>query len=279
MRLTLHLAAADDYPAYAQLTRQARMRTWRKQYAHLDEAEVAAELGAWLGEPRTNEEIRERVGRYEGVTSEPWTPIIFARNLLPLVQLPPAGSWADRRKPSFVVDRRARPDPVEAAALVLSRYLAAFGPASRRDVAAWAGVAQRDFAAAWARLETVAYRDEQGAELLDLPGQPLPPASTPLPVRLLAHWDQPLLAHADRERIFAPEVQALKLTLSGEPPVTVDGRVAASWSVEREGDTVRLTVTPHVELRRAARAQVRAEAKRTARFCEPDARRVEVTGL
>ena len=217
MRLTLHLAAADDYPAYAQLTRQPRMRTWRKQYPHLDEEQVTAELGDWLAEPRTNEEIRERVWRYEGVTSEPWRPIIFARNLLPLVQLPPAGAWADRRRPSFVVDPRPRPDPATAATLVLARYLAAFGPASRRDVAAWAGVAQRDFAEAWARLDTVAYRDEQGAELFDLPGQPLPPASTPLPPRLLAHWDQPLLAHADRERIFAPEVQAIGLTLSGDP--------------------------------------------------------------
>ena len=61
MRLTLHLAAAGDYPAFAQLTRQARMRSWRKQYPHLDEAKVAAELGRWLGEPRTNAEIRERV--------------------------------------------------------------------------------------------------------------------------------------------------------------------------------------------------------------------------
>ena len=162
---------------------------------------------------------------------------------------------------------------------MLARYLAAFGPASRRDVAAWAGVAQRDFAEAWARLDTVARRDEQGAELFDLPGQPLPPASTPLPVRLLAHWDQPLLAHADRERIFAPEVQALKLTLSGEPAVTVDGRVAASWKVEREGGAVRLSVTPHIEIRRAARAEIRAEAERTARFCEPDARRFEVAGV
>jgi hypothetical protein len=278
MRMTLHLAAADEYPAYAQLTRQVHMRRWRRQYAHLDEATVAAELGAWLEEPRSNEEIRERVWEYEGVTDELWTPIIFARNLLPLVQLPPAGSWSDRRRPSFVIDPRPRPDPADAATLVLARYLAAFGPASRRDVAAWAGVAQRDFAAAWPRLETVSFRDEAGTELFDLPGQPLPPASTPLPVRLLAHWDQALLAHADRERIFAPEVQALKLTLSGEPPVTVDGRVAASWSVERVGDTVRLTVTPHVELRRAARAQIRAEATRTARLCEPDARRVEVTG-
>ena len=74
-------------------------------------------------------------------------------------------------------------------------------------------------------------------------------------------------------------MQPLKLTLSGDPTVTVDGRVAASWAVVREGDAARLTVTPHVEISRAARAAIRAEAERTARFCEPDARRVEVAGV
>jgi hypothetical protein len=219
------------------------------------------------------------VRRYDGVTDEPWTSVIFARMLLPLVQLPPAGSWNDKRRSLFVVDPRPRPEPADAAALVLARYLAAFGPASRRDVAAWAGVPQRDFAAAWERVPTVSYRDEHGTELLDLPDQPLPPASTPLPVRLLAHWDQPLLAYADRDRIIPPAVRPLKLTLSGDPTVTVDGRVAASWRVEREGDAVQLIVTPHVEIRRAARAEIRAEAERTARFCEPDARRFAVAGI
>jgi len=279
MRLTLHCVAAGDYPAYAQLTRQARMRTWRRTYAHLDEAEVGAELRAWFCEPRTNPEIRERVGRYEGVPTDPWSPVIFARTLLPLVQLPPAGFWDDPRRACFVVEPRPLPALADAAALVLRRYLAAFGPASRRDVAAWAGVAQRDFAEAWPRLSTVAYRDEHGTELLDLPGQPLPPASTPLPVRLLAHWDQPLLAYADRERIMPLEVKPLKLTLSGDPTVTVGGRVAASWSVRREGDAVQLTVTPHIDIRRADRAEIRAEAERTARFYEPDARSFAVTGV
>ena len=148
-------------------------------------------------------------------------------------------------------------------ALVLSRYLAAFGPATRRDAAAWAGVAQRDFAEAWARLPTVSYRDERGVELLDLPGLPLPPASTPLPVRLLAQWDQPLLAHAERERILPPELLPLRLTLSGDPTVTVEGRVAASWQLRREGDAVELSVTPHVELRRSARP--RSAPRRSAR--------------
>jgi hypothetical protein len=69
------------------------------------------------------------------------------------------------------------------------------------------------------------------------------------------------------------------VTLSGDPTVLVDGRVAASWAVEREGDAVRLVVTPHVEIARAARAEIHAEAERTARFCEPDARSFEVAGV
>jgi hypothetical protein len=279
MRLTLHCAAAAEYPAYAQLARQARMRAWRKAYPHLDEAEVVAELGPWLVEPRTNNEIRVRVQGYDGVPDDPWTAVSFARTLLPLVQLPPAGFWRDRRRPTFIVDPRPLPDPVEAATLVLSRYLAAFGPASRRDIATWAGVAQRDFAEAWTRLPTVSYRDEQGTELFDLPNQPLSPASTPLPVRLLPRWEQSLLAYADRERIIPPEVLPLQLTLSGDPTVTVDGRVAASWRLERHNEAVKLTVTPHVAIARSAAAEIRAEGQRTARFCEPDAGSFDVVGV
>ena len=266
MRLTLHLAAAADYPAYAQLARQSRLRTWRKRHGHLDEERVTAELTRWLSEPRTGDEIRERIARYPGVSDEGWAPVVFARTLLPLVQLPPAGFRRDPRRPLFVVDPRPLPDPADAAALVVSRYLAAFGPASRRDVAAWAGVAQRDFADAWPRVRTVSYHDEQGRELLDLPRRPLPPASTPLPPRLLAHWDQALLAYADRERIIPLELQPLRLTHSGDPTVTVGGRVAASWRLERGRRVVRLRITPHRDIDRAARAAVRAEAERTARF-------------
>jgi Winged helix DNA-binding domain len=280
MRQTLHVADAGDYPAYAQLTRQARMRAWRKAWPGLDEPKIVAELGEWLSEPRRNTEIREYVARYDGVPNDPYSPVLLARTLLPLVQLPPAGFYDDTRRTTlFVKDPRPLPDPVDAAALVLRRYLAAFGPAQRRDVAAWGGVTQSDFTAAWERLETVSYRDEEGRELLDLPDQPLPPASTKLPPRFLSHWDQPLLAYADRQRIMPSEVAPLKLTLSGSPTVTVDGRVAASWELQREGDAVRLAITPHVEVRRAARAEIRAEAERTARFCEPDASHYEIVGI
>jgi len=268
MRQTLHVAAADEYPDYAQVSRQPRMRAWRKTYPHLDEEQVARELGAWLQEPRSNAEIRERVREYEGVGSDLYTPILFARTLLPLVQLPPAGHWGDTtRRSRFVLDPRPLPDPAEASARVLARYLDAFGPASRRDVAAWSGAAQADFA--FERVPTVSYRDEKGVELLDLPDRPLPPPGTRLPPRLLGNWDQALLAHADRDRIIPPELLPLKLTLSGDQTVTIDGRVAASWAM----DGARIVITPHTDF---AHEAIREEALRTARLCAPEAQRHEV---
>jgi hypothetical protein len=280
MRMTLHLVAGEDYPAFHQLAVRARMRKWRKDYTHLDEEKVLAELGAWLREPRSNNDIRERVARYEGIpTGHEWHAIMFARNLLPLVQVPPAGFWRERSRPRFVVDRRPLPDPDDAATLVLERYLRAFGPASKRDVAAWSGVAQRDFAAAWERLPTVSYRDANGVELLDLPRQPLPAASTKLPVRFLSRWEQVLLAYDDRERIIPAELAPLKLTLSGDQTVTIDGRVAASWTLERSTRRVKVEIEPHVAIRKSAHAAIRAEAKRTARFVEPGIETIEVAGL
>jgi hypothetical protein len=281
MRTTLHIVAHDEYPAYAQLARQARLRTWRKHYPHLDQTQVTAELDAWFGEqPRSNGEIREHVGgRYEGVPDTVYGLIFFARTLLPLVQLPPAGLWGNRQRPLFVVDRRPLPTPTAAAALAVRRYLAAFGPASRRDIAAWSGLPQRDFAAALAQMRTVSYHDEQGVELLDLPGVSLPPASTQLPVRFLSRWDQVMLAHADRARIMSPEIQALKLGLAGDQTVTVDGRIVASWILRRGRERVAVEVTRHLEISRAARDRVRAEARRVARWIEPDARGIEAVGL
>ena len=91
-RLTLHLAAAEDYPAFAQLTRQTRLRRLAKTHPHVD----AAALAAWFQTPRTNPEIRERKLEYDPEPDGLWSAVIVARTLLPLIQLPPAGHWNDR---------------------------------------------------------------------------------------------------------------------------------------------------------------------------------------
>lgn len=261
MRLTLHLAAAADFPAYAALLRHSRMRKWRATDPDLD-AE-AAELAEWFSTPRTNRDVRAKIE-----APDLWTPILRARTLVPLVQLPPAGHYDDStRNTLFVKDPRPLPTPEDAAKLVLARYLAAFGPAQKRDVAAWAGVAQRDFD--FDAVATVSYKDEAGRTLIDLEGLPILRGDTELPPRFLGHWDQPLLAYKDRDRIIPPDVQPLQLTLSGDRTLTVGGRVVASWTMD-EGS---MRITSHTDFPHHG---VREEALRTARFCAPHARAYDV---
>ena len=158
-------------------------------------------------------------------------PLLCARTLLPLVRSRPPGHWRDTtRNARFVLDPRPLPDPrtpprscSPATWRRSARRSSATSPPGRASP-------QRDFP--WERVQTVSYRDETGRELLDLPGRPLPPADTKLPPRFLGNWDQPLLAYADRDRIIPPEVQPLKLTLSGDTTLTVDGRVVASWTMD-----------------------------------------------
>ena len=281
MRMTLHLVAGDDYPAYHQLARQTRLRKWRKDYAHLDEEKVVAELGVWLREPRSNNDIRERVSRYEGVpTDHEWHAIMFARNLLPLVQLPPAGFWRDRAPAEVRASTRARcpsrSTPRRSCWRATWRLRARRASATRPPGPAWPSATSRRPGSGCRRSPTAT---RTAPSCSTCPASRCRRRSTKLPVRFLARWDQSLLAYADRDRIIPPELGPLKLTLSGDQTVTVDGRVAASWKLERATRRVKVVIQPHVEIRKSARAQIRAEAKRTARFAEPEAETVEVVGV
>ncbi|HEX6391248.1 MAG TPA: winged helix DNA-binding domain-containing protein [Solirubrobacteraceae bacterium] len=280
MRDTLHVAATSEYPVFAAFSRLAKMRAFRERYAHLDEERVIAELNAFLREPRSNDEIRAHMLRHDGIPDDHYRPILFARFLVHMVQVPPFGMmWDNRQRARFVVDPRPFVDPGKAVVLAIRRYLGAFGPASKRDVAGWAGVPQRDFAGAWDVVQTTSFRDEEGRELLDLPVQPLPPASTKLPPRYLGRWDQALLAHADRDRIIPPELLPLKLTHAGAQTLTVDGRVAASWKLEVAKDRARIVVEPHTDIARSKHAAIRAEGKRMIAVLAPEATAAEVAGL
>ena len=208
---------------------------------------MTAELAAWFREPR-DERRGPRAGRRlrRRRRTTPWTPIIFARTLLPLVQLPPAGHWDDTRRAGFVLDPRPLPGPgrrghARARALpgrLRARRAGATSPRGRASPSATSrrrgsGSRRSPTATSTAascstsRRTTAARRDAAPGA----PARPLGPAAARL--------------RRPRARSCPPEIQALQLTLSGDPTVTVDGRVAASWAIERRRAR---QITPHVEL-------------------------------
>ncbi|WP_449406556.1 winged helix DNA-binding domain-containing protein [Nocardiopsis valliformis] len=130
-------------------------------------------------------------------------------------------------------------------ALVL-RYLAAFGPASVRDVQAWSGLTRLKEVVEELRERLVSFRDEAGVELFDLPEAPRPSADVPAPARFLYDFDNLLRGHADRNRVISAENLKRISSRNGMPPATVlvDGEVAAVWKVDRSRQAPSLDITP-----------------------------------
>jgi Winged helix DNA-binding domain len=174
--------------------------------------------------------------------------------------------WRARPEGRFVAHEEPEShEPTEARAEMLRRYLSAFGPASRRDVIAWAMMHVSEIQRALDRLEPLRrFRDEQGRELLDVPRAPLPDPETPAPVRFLPKWDNVLLAWADRTRVLPEPYRKKVIGMNGDVAQTflVDGFVAGTWRAENG----RVVLEPFGKMSRPLRGEVEDEAGRLEAF-------------
>jgi hypothetical protein len=172
-----------------------------------------------------------------------------------------------------------RPGPAPTLEAVLERYLAAFGPATVADAAAWSRLTGLAGSFEALRPRLAVFRDERGRQLFDRPDAPRPDEDVPAPVRLLPEYDNVLLSHADRSRFLAgAERQRLG---AAAPPVKgtalVDGRVQATWYTERDRRTARASlVVHHLPLAGTDEDALRAEAERVAAFWLGGAETIEV---
>jgi hypothetical protein len=186
-----------------------------------------------------------------------------------LVRAPPSGTWSKRRAHTFALaDDWLGPPAVgedEALEHLARRYLGAFGPATRDDLANWAGVPVPFFGPVLERMRLRRFRAEDGSELLDVPRAPLPDPDTRAPVRFLPTWDATLLVHARRTGIL-PERHRPRIFHTKAPhsfgTFLVDGAVAGTWRFD--GD--RIHTEPFERLSRQAGVELRDEAERLAAF-------------
>ena len=264
MRGTIHVVSRRDFWPFAVAIRASR-REWtlRVRQPRPDERDIERAVerlrAAMASGPRRYEELNELTDR-QWHNAGPW---------LELVRVPPSGTWEKRRAhlfqtaESWIGPETIEPD--EALAHLVRRYLAAFGPASREDVAQWAGTTTRALVPALDRLALRRFRDEQGGELLDLPRAPLPGPERPAPVRFLPTWDAALLVHARRTGVLPEEYRSLIFPTKVPQSVgtfLVDGAVAGTWRFTVD----RVRWESFARLDRATRAEVDDEAARLAAF-------------
>ncbi|MFF0470991.1 winged helix DNA-binding domain-containing protein [Micromonospora zamorensis] len=274
MRRTVHLLVADDALAWRSrhqaMLCQRVLGVYRGELDGVDLDELAAAARALLadGESRSMPEIGRALGEH-WPTPAPQALGEMAMAVVPLIQLPPRGVWrmkgGARHAPlSAWLGREVHPptpdgaDPV--GQILVRRYLAAFGPAATADVRAWSGLAGLPAAVTAMRDELITFRDERGRKLIDLADAPRPDPETPAPVRFLPAFDNAILGYDDRSRIIDDAHRGL--SVAGERVVLVDGRVAATWSVE--AGTV--TVNPLTGFSRADRAAVAEQGQALALF-------------
>ncbi len=186
-----------------------------------------------------------------------------------LVRAPPSGTWERRRADQFALaEDWIGPPGVsagDAAGRLVRRYLAGFGPASRKDVASFTGIALTPLRKILARLDLCAFASEDGEELLDVPDGPLPDPGTPAPPRFIGTWDATLLTHARRTGLL-PEEHRPKIfhtkTPHSFPTFLIDGEVAGTWR-HVDGE---IELSPFAPLAGDDEAALRDEAARLADF-------------
>jgi hypothetical protein len=281
LRTTIHLVTDRDALRIRALLQPVAERAWRyspfsRNLAGLDVGEVVSAGRALLAErPQVMGELGKRL-------QERWPDRDAAslghavRTLVPVVQVPPRGLWAKGGLPLCEEMERwlGRPlDPQASLDELVLRYLAAFGPATAKDVQTWSWLTGIREVLERLRPRLRTFRGEDGRELFDVPDGALPDPDTPAPARFLPEYDNIGLSHADRTRVI-DRTYAEGQWLRGS--ILVDGFIRGTWKIESARGESALLVRLFEPAEAAAIASVEAEAARLIDFLAAEAVRREV---
>jgi uncharacterized protein YcaQ len=278
MRGSLHLLPRAELPfffgalsTYTHFLKQGWLRYFGVTREDLDQV-VAALAQTLPGRVLTREELAADVARrtgsskYETVLRQSWG-----------VMLKPA---AFRGQLCFAQSEGQRvrfthPGAVQlwggpkALRELARRYLAAYGPATRQDFAAWWGESAAQAETLLASLDTVVVEvDGTRAFLLNRDVRQALAVRSSGAVRLLPAFD-PYVIGAPRRGGLFPVAQKPRIYRGQgwiSATLVVDGRIEGVWRQERQGGKLTLTVEPFARPSASLRSGVSAEAESLAMF-------------
>ncbi|HEY3556451.1 MAG TPA: winged helix DNA-binding domain-containing protein [Kribbella sp.] len=274
MRSTIHLVVPEDARALRPLIQPVLDRDLYRNFTHgkpiqgIDMAQLVADgVELLAAKPLTNKELGALLAeRWPG--RAPASLVYAIRNQVPLVQVPPRGVWG-RSGPiaHTTVDAWLGASAPATATLewMIRRYLAAFGPASVKDLQVWSGLTKLREVVEPMSLRV--FQDEHGQTLYDVPDVVHPDPDTPAPPRFLYDFDNLLLSYADRTRVITDDHR--HRTQRPVPQLLlVDGFTAGDWTVSRTADEATLTIRTYQPLTDAGAVVDEAEALLA--FLHPD---------
>ena len=284
MRGTLHLLTANDLPLYVSALR-THDRWWKGawlKFVGLDEKQLRQLLEAIrrsLGRrPLTRVELAEKVAKVAGPYGRERMLSNWGEMLKPaafhgwLISGPPRGQNVTFVRPDRWLGEWDEWDSNDAWREIVRRYLRAYGPARREELARWWGMqpapAGRILKESQDELQEVDVNGHRAwvlaADVADLQKAG---ARTP-PVRLLPAFDVYVIGSRPKESLVEKRFESRVFRQAGwvSPVVLVDGIVAGVWSHEQSAGRVNVTVEPFGKLSAAQRKEIAAEAERLGSF-------------
>jgi hypothetical protein len=180
----------------------------------------------------------------------------------------------DRGAQSMLVRRQdwiGEPRPFDrdrALAELARRYLRAFGPATDRDMARWAGLGLRDVRSGLEAISREAEAVRVGDEEMLALGGGLPRLPRPNQVRMLGGFDTYLLGYDDRGFATGEEHRETASDGGGgiHPVIVRDGVVEGGWRVFRKGGGLQISFNDPDSVPAKMRAAIDAEIDDIVRF-------------
>lgn len=282
LRGTLHLVPAEDLRWLLALLGPVFSRSSQRRRASLRLDDDTAERGVRLVRgilasrgPLTRHEIAEQLDPH-GIPTEGQAKIhlLHLATMMGIVcQGPDRG-----REPTYVLiddwlgtrDSRAGD-----AAELARRYLAAFGPATPADFAAWSGLTTTAARTAWGEIGGELLQVEAfggPAWLLRSTATGADDTSSDQPaIRLLAAFDTYLLGYRSRGP-FLPAQHAPRVLHGGiiYPTLIVGDRIAGTWKVQWAARRLGVTIEPFDEMDGEVTTVLKREAEDVRRFLDPD---------
>ena len=273
IRGTVHTSTGADHALLDATTRVGNRSLWTRslRLEHTSMEEVWAAIEEFAGSAwRTPAELRTFLTTWLVDHEEPEAAVrldtqagrFLAFGHGGLLRRPLAGDWSGQGAPVYrtataVLPRR--PVPADPVAEAVRTHVAAYGPATRHDVAWWSGLGLRQVDALLGRLELVWSEGPDGHAYADVPRSPAP---RELPgVRLLPEFDAVVCGYGPRgrHRFVAPADNAVLWHRANGlmlAPVLVDGRVGGHWRLEGSGRSKTLAVALFPGARRPRRAEL-----------------------